>query len=368
MRGIRPPLFTAMFDNSLKQIILEKYLIQALNTFPRVISKTNHYQFACNICGDSKKNKGVKRGHLMLCDKEGLKYWVYKCWNEGCPAFGDGQAWAGERWLKYTDTFIHRSFFMEFIKSQSIDDGEKIKEETNRLSRRQIEKTERNARKQKEENVKKEEHYVKDFVPILNGSGKLFDIAIEMCKKRQIPESIWSKFFICDGGGSSYKNRLIIPFYDDYDQIYYWQARALLDGMIPKYLNRNIGKTNNFYNIYNIDRSKPVIAVEGPIDSVFIENSIALCGVSFDEESQKTLDNLDIYYLFDNDATGRRKALEFLNRGDKVFLWKRFKYYNKYDEKQDINDIYIKNKLQTPFTFESLREYFSTSIYSSIFI
>ena len=106
--------------------------------------------------------------------------------------------------------------------------------------------------------------------------------------------------------------------------------------------------------------------MEGPIDSLFCENGIAIGGAKLSENQENDLKDLDCYFLMDGDETGRNKSLELLRNGNKVFLWKKFLKENNLPEKEkwDINEVYIKLNKKENFKFEDLKPYFTDSIYN----
>jgi hypothetical protein len=137
--------------------------------------------------------------------------------------------------------------------------------------------------------------------------------------------------------------------------------------MIPKYLSRK-GNHNNIYHYYTVDKSKPIIILEGPIDSEFVKNSIAMTGVKLQDNRLKDFPNK--YFLIDNDSTPdtQKKKIELLISGEYVFCWKWFINDFKLPkrEKWDINDVCIYlNKSE--YCFDELQKYFTNSIYDKIY-
>ena len=322
------------------------------------------YNFRCNVCGDGKKS-GNRRGHLRLYRGIGSTYWTYKCFNEGdCKAAGNGSAWKGEYWLEFTAPHIYDSYVSDILSENRQDNTEVIEKLEAKLA---IDR--RRSKKIKED---KEAKSLEFFIPITD-NHKLCDMAIKVCKERFIPEEIWSKFFIAlPGKDSIYSNRMIIPFYDNNDEIYYWQARSLLPGHTPKYLNRNTGKDDAVYNIHNVDPNKPVFITEGPIDSMFIENSIATLGLSISPKMQEIINGFkQPIYLFDGDHAGNVTGQKFLQQGKKVFLWENFirdlELPNR--DKWDINDFMLFSDLNdTKLTYEVLEPYISKSYYDKLWL
>jgi len=189
--------FSLLIQN---EIALERQLISILNSnLSPYSSGKNYYNFRCNICGDSKKNKLKRRGYLI---KKKDKPWYFYCHN-GCGGM------LALKWMKEYFPFNYRDYIKEILsnKKEALIKPTVVK---------QI----------KENDSEKED--INFFIPILKGHGKLFEDAINTCKTRLIPESIWNKWYVAIDG--KYKNRLIIPFFDNKGKIYYWQGRSLKNG------------------------------------------------------------------------------------------------------------------------------------------
>jgi hypothetical protein len=69
--------------------------------------------------------------------------------------------------------------------------------------------------------------------------------------------------------------RLIIPFFDKDNILYALQGRSL-ENEFPKYITIKIDEQRDkIYGLERIDWDRTVYVVEGPIDSLFIDNCIA---------------------------------------------------------------------------------------------
>ena len=82
-------------------------------------------------------------------------------------------------------------------------------------------------------------------------------------------------------------------------------------------------------------KKKPIYIVEGPFDSTFLENSVAMCGSDVDI---RTLGWSDYIWVFDNEPRNREninRISKTIDRGDKVIIWP-----NHIVEK-DINDMVL---------------------------
>lgn len=323
----------------IKNYILRKYLNLVLSNKDGVIVRNNYFQFRCNVCGDSKKNKYKKRGYLLFHKDR----WVFKCHNCGISM-------GAEKWLKRYFPIQYKQYIVELLQNKSID-----KQPINQP----IVKNERVYNEQKE---------VSTFVPVHKGTTDIFDKARDFCIKRKIPKEIWDKWFVSTKG--DFGGRLIIPFFDNEGKIYHYQARTLC-GQEPKYLNRvNNEKINSIYNKYSVDKTKPIIVQEGPINALFVENSIATCGLSFADDFIIELEKLGtLWFLFDYDEPGLDKSKKMLEQGKTVFLWKKFQHSwgfpNK--EKWDMNDLCIASH-RNIFKMEELKPFFTNSNFDSIWL
>ncbi len=93
--------------------------------------------------------------------------------------------------------------------------------------------------------------------------------------------------------------RVVIPFYDVKGNVFAFQGRAF--GIEePKYIT--IKLEENKRRIYGLDRlnmNEQVKIVEGPIDSMFLKNAIAVAGSDLE---MKQLKNKAVY-IFDNEPS-----------------------------------------------------------------
>lgn len=107
----------------------------------------------------------------------------------------------------------------------------------------------------------------------------------------------------------------------------------------------HIDKLSGLFNIMNIDIIKQLTIVEGPIDSLMIDNCIALQGAT---KMNNYFDNVEhVRYLFDNDSVGRKHSIDKIKNHKYVFLWDMYLNEIKCTEKiKDINDLSRKDKLK----------------------
>ena len=86
-------------------------------------------------------------------------------------------------------------------------------------------------------------------------------------------------------------------FFDEKGKMFAFQGRAF-GQETPKYITIILDSTKNkIYGLNRIKRDKPIYAVEGPIDSLFLDNCVAVAGAEFTSLS------LDTTIIFDNDRS-----------------------------------------------------------------
>ena len=113
--------------------------------------------------------------------------------------------------------------------------------------------------------------------------------------------------------------RLVIPFFDENNKMFAFQGRAF-GNEIPKYITIILDPDKNkIYGLNRLDSTKQIQVTEGPIDSMFLDNCVAVAGADF---SGLPVDNTTI--IFDNE----RRNVEILKQIEKtidlgynVVLW-----------------------------------------------
>ena len=179
----------------------------------------------------------------------------------------------------------------------------------------------------------KENQVVKDALSFIH--KRRLDTAVNK------PKSLWLSLT-----DSTHKNRVVFPFYDTTGKIITYQSRALYkeDENKAKYLS----KVNSDKGVFNLDKVSSEIEYiflqEGPIDAMFLRNSVALAGIHPTEEQLKLINNSyplhELIYVLDNqwvDKTSYKVTKELLDKGEQVFIWPK-----EFIEYKDINELCVK--------------------------
>jgi hypothetical protein len=142
--------------------------------------------------------------------------------------------------------------------------------------------------------------------------------------------------------------RIIIPFFDRSGKIFAYQGRDLSDKSSQKYITVKINeKTPLLFGFERLNLNKPITLVEGPLDSLFIENCIASVNASLSTTATWFLKGTKISgdlltVVLDNEPRNKAVVKEYekaIDSGLKVVIWPKA-----VDQYKDINSM-IMNKI-----------------------
>jgi transcription elongation factor Elf1 len=257
--------------------------------------KHNLYNFRCPICGDSQKNKNKARGYLYQVKNNTN----FKCHNCGLNI-------SFNNFLKQIDTAIYKQYTFEKFKEGhtgknfTVDEPvfkfevPKFKEKLDlpKASSNLDAKKYLESRKLNPDNY----YYAKKFKEWTNSLHPTFD-SIDKDEPR-----------------------IIIPLFHQ-NNLVGFQGRALGLSKV-KYIT--IMLDNDAPKIYGLDevqKSETVYITEGPFDSSFIRNSIALCGADGDVTKWGIG---DCVWIYDNEPRNTEilsRISRVIENGQKVVIW-----------------------------------------------
>jgi len=140
---------------------------------------------------------------------------------------------------------------------------------------------------------------------------------------------------------------LIIPFYDLKGDVIFYQTRTIIekDDGLPKYL----GKSGGGKSVFGVEQVTSdldyMFIFEGPIDSMFVKNGVAVGGVDLSQLQRDQLNQFPLHdkiWVLDNqhmDKTAMDTSRELLKAGERVYIW------DKTVEYKDFNDICCAKKV-----------------------
>ena len=266
----------------------------------------------CPICGDSSKNKNKTRGFFFVNKNK----YFYKCHNCGvsCNLYG---------FLEKVSPSLCKEYSLEVWKD---GDGLKTKKKTEPVV----------AIKKIKKKYTIELPLVSELPP--NHPCRTF---VEL---RKIPRTAWKYLYYAEDFGTwartinsesadalEQSSRLVIPIVNEKGELVGAQGRALsVTG------DRNARKTARYITIktegqehkgwFGLDRvdTGTIYVVEGPLDSLFIPNCVAMIGLSDALNVPSHLKSRSLVYLIDNEP--RNEAVvttigKLLDQDKKVCIW-----------------------------------------------
>ena len=264
-----------------------------LSKFKKV--KNNLYNFRCPICGDSQKHRNKARGFLY-----GIKANVnFKCHN--C-----GASMSFNNFLKQIDTTVHKQYILEKFKDGNTGKNFVIEEP-------------------------KFEFEAPKFKPKLNlPTADANPAAKEYLERRKLNPT---KFYYTDRfrqWTNTQKWTFVDVTYDEpriiiplvyMNTIIGFQGRSLGPNKV-KYITVMLNEeAPKIYGLDTISKKSPVYVVEGPFDSCFLSNSVALCGSDGDVAC---LEGSSLVFVYDNEPRNREivgRIERCIERGDRTVIW-----------------------------------------------
>ena len=265
-----------------------------LQKFKRV--KSDLYNFRCPICGDSTRNKNKARGYFYLV-KNNTNFKCHNC----------GASLSFNNFLKQIDATLHKQYTLEKFKEGHTGKGFVV--EAPKLE------------------FKKPVFKRKIDLP----KASEVPVAKEYLEKRKLnPEKFYfaDKFkewtntqkVTFDTIGRD-ESRIIIPMYDGDNNLIGFQGRSLVPNPV-KYITVMLEDDSpKLYGLESINEKESIYIVEGPFDSTFVENAVAMCGSDVDIRSFGWSDHI---WVLDNEPRNREitnRIAKLIDRGEKVVIW-----------------------------------------------
>lgn len=120
------------------------------------------------------------------------------------------------------------------------------------------------------------------------------------------------------------EERLILPILDRNSRIIGMQGRTLSTRSASKYITLRVDDTPICYGLDKIKTNEEVILVEGPIDSLFLPNSLACLGSTNFIDFEEKFNFKDIIHVVDNEP--RNKAIvsiirQLVKANKRICIW-----------------------------------------------
>lgn len=296
----------------------QKYIHLVGNRLRNFRKIPNGFRWSCPYCGDSQKDRTKARGY-MLTSSGTYHYYCHNC-NISTNFYG----------------FL-KDQFPEYLKEYNF---EKFK---------------------KDQPVKKEQYKIEALFDSQNELSLKYKflrcdeiedthIAKSYLNSRKIPKEKYKDIYYTEDMNrlktvfTNYQDtvfykepRLIIPVYDKNKSLIAAICRDIQGKSKNKYITLKKNEDANIiYGIEKIDNSKTVYVLEGPIDSFFLENSIAVSGSNL-KKCSEILDKSKTVYIFDNQPRNKQilRNMEILSDKHNVVIWPESII------QKDINEMYL---------------------------
>tara|TARA_B100002019_G_scaffold292950_1_gene317963 strand:- start:1018 stop:2043 length:1026 start_codon:yes stop_codon:yes gene_type:complete len=281
------------------------------------------FNHRCPYCGDSQKNLYKARGYHFVKEQS----YIYKCHN--CS-----KSTSSVQFLKDNYPSIHKEYLKEYLKEQGVKPKSKKMPDSSHFKF-----TPRTDFLNKKDDSLKAVAYT---------AGEK-EVSRQYLRSRRIPEFQWKDIWFVENAqalhllSDKYKDRvlgndprIILPFYDENGKLTGVTGRAINDSPLRYLTLRFRDDVPLIFNYNNVDRTKTIYVTEGPIDSLFLPNSIAVAGSDFKKISEDIKENAILIY--DNEPRNKeiiKKIEEVIDLGYRVCIWndKRIK------DCKDINDM-----------------------------
>ena len=279
-----------------------KYINLCSSSLEKFKQKNNNlWNFRCPLCGDSQKNKNKARGFIY----EKQNKYFYRCHN--CE-FGT----SFNRFLEKVNPNMHKEYVTEQFRERQ-DKSVPFKQ-------------------------KPQEKFEPEHNGILEGLDKISSLekdhpARKYLTDRLIPEKNFSKLYFCTEFRkwtntvipkkfSTLKGdtpRLVIPFFDSSNNIIGFQGRSFDPNDLCKYITIKLkGVEDLIYGQERINNRNKKYCVEGPLDSLFLPNCMAMAGIKFN------VFDLDTIIVLDNEKRNKEivhSLQKFITNGYSVCIW-----------------------------------------------
>jgi|TARA_B100000214_G_scaffold361956_1_gene325925 ssDNA-binding Zn-finger/Zn-ribbon topoisomerase 1 len=279
-----------------------------LQKFKRV--KADLYNFRCPLCGDSQKHKNKARGYLYQV-KTNTNYKCHNC----------GASMSFNNFIKQIDPTLHKQYTMEKFK-EGYTGKNFVVEEPKLEFKKPVFKKELDLPRASEVPIAKEYLEKRMLDPTKFYFAKKFRTWVN--SKKRTFDSVQKD-----------ESRIIIPMYDTERNLIGFQGRALGPNFV-KYITVMLkDDAPKVFGLEQIDKTKTVYVTEGPFDSTFIRNSIAMCGADGDVRGWGISRPVWVYDNEPRSSEILKRIESTIDRGECVVIWPQN------IKEKDINDMVL---------------------------
>jgi transcription elongation factor Elf1 len=283
--------------------------------------KKETYNFRCPYCGDSERKQNKARGYLFVLRDS----FVFKCHNCGISK-------NFSQFLKDQNTNLHDVYVMDRYKEGMTGKNYQVKEPDFKVINT----------KPVFKNIFSKPPFVFESLQTIESLDDEHEAKLYLINRR-IPEKYFSDFYYVENFNEWEKNkieskerRIIIPLRKCDGEVFGYQGRSLEKNTNLRYITTILDKKHpKIFGLERINPKETVYVTEGPFDSLFLNNSLAMCGADIVLDKKEFPNRV---FIFDNEP----RNLEIVNRyekslikGESVVIWPES------IKEKDINDMIL---------------------------
>lgn len=295
--------------------------------------KDDLYNFRCPLCGDSETNKSKSRGYVYRRAND----YFYMCHNCGVST-------TFYNFLKQVDSSLIPEYTLERFKNQQVALPDPtpvvVKTTPKPINLPTIESL-------------PEFHMAKRYVTMRNIPDKFYE---DLYYAEDFAAFVKSMGVVKTGLVEG-EPRLIIPLRDMEGNLTAFQGRSL-DGSKIRYITiRLVEDAPRFFGLDRVDLTKPVYVFEGPIDSMFIENGVAVASSSL-ESIIEVIDKEHVVLVYDNEPRNKEiltQIEEAIDNHFSVVIWPDM------IEEKDVNDMILET-----YSIEEMQDILETNTFVNL--
>jgi hypothetical protein len=281
-----------------------------LEQFKVINNKPYNAKFRCNVCGDSQTSKFKTRGHFY----EHSGRINVKCFN--C-----GYSTSLSKFIKTYNPSLYTEYRLEVMKEINPEEAEKFVSAIEKFSSRRIEHFDP-FKELKKISQLKPEHPAKKYISERNiPSNTHYRIFYSHIYFTWVNSFVPNKFN--EKALKFDEPRIVFPFIDSNGYVFGFTGRSISAKSTLRYVTIMLDESKDkIFGLDSIDKSKKIYVVEGPIDSLFLTNCVAMAGS--DVNLTNLGDRSNIVIVYDNEPRSKeivKKIQKTIDQNYKVCIW-----------------------------------------------
>jgi len=287
-----------------------KYVNILSSRLPLFKRKTNGlYNFRCPFCGDSQKSRTKARGYFYQ-KRTDLFFRCHNC----------GQSSTFSNFLKQFDGETYKEYALERYKEGITGKGHNTPDPKVNYEQPKFHSKIDLPRISDLD----DDHFAKTYLLNRNIPLQFLNLIYYTDDFRTFVNKMTKREYDL----SKNEQRLVIPFFDKDKQLITFQGRAFINTQL-RYITIKMGEeSSKIFGLERLDIKQKFYIVEGPFDSMFLPNCIAMAGsdISFrgNDDIKDAMDNHNGTIIFDNEPRNKEiidRMEKVIDKGWNICIW-----------------------------------------------